>query len=199
MSLDHYYDEAAMLAVDLVNTFESFAGDELLGSVEALVDFTQDHGLEADDATDGDLDRLRAARSTLKAAVLSGQEAAAVSSLNAVLEHARPRPRLVPTSDGWVYVFADPSASVADRILATAAAGLLEELRKHGLSRFSTCKSLTCDDLFIDQSRNHSRRYCSPAVCGNRETQRAYRARHAADPRSAAPPATPADEASASA
>ncbi|MEO7071362.1 MAG: CGNR zinc finger domain-containing protein, partial [Nostocoides sp.] len=33
-----------------------------------------------------------------------------------------------------------------------------------------------CDDVFVDLSRNRSKRFCD-AICGNRENVAAYRAR----------------------
>jgi predicted RNA-binding Zn ribbon-like protein len=68
----------------------------------------------------------------------------------------------------------------ADRILAEAVAQVLEEIRDHGVRRFATCAGSTCEDVFVDRSRNHSRRHSTPDVCGNREAQRAYRTRQRA-------------------
>jgi len=43
------------------------------------------------------------------------------------------------------------------------------------LSRLSSCKG--CDWLFLDVSKNHSRRWCRMKDCGNREKVRSYRQR----------------------
>ncbi len=175
-----HYSEGMRLATDLINSFDVFAGEELLGSVADLAEFAAAHGVEAGSATAEDLERLRWARPVLRRALLSGDETEAVAALNDLLAAARPRPRLVAGSDqSWVFRYADPKASLADRILAEAAAEALQEIRDHGMRRFNTCGSSTCDDLFVDQSRNRSRRYCTTDVCGNREAQRAYRARQA--------------------
>jgi predicted RNA-binding Zn ribbon-like protein len=45
------------------------------------------------------------------------------------------------------------------------------------LDRIKTCGN--CRWLFIDQSRNHSRRWCSMDDCGSRSKMRSYRARRA--------------------
>ena len=168
------------MATDLVNTFDVFAGDELLGSVAELAEFAVAHHLDARQVTKKDLERLKRARPVLRAALLCDDQQAAVAALNDLLATARPRPRLIAGPDhSWAFSYADPNASLADRILATAAAEALEEIRDHGMRRFNTCGSSTCEDVFLDQSRNRSRRYCTPDVCGNREAQRAYRARQA--------------------
>lgn len=175
-----HYSDGAVLATDLVNTYGVFGSVELLGAPAAVVSFAADHGFETGPVAGRDLERIRAARSVLRSAMLSDDEAAAVATLNDLFVTTRPRPRLVESSDGaWAFAYADPGAGLADRLLAEATAEVLIEIRDHGLSRFATCGSSTCEDVFVDQSRNHSRRYCTPEVCGNREAQRAYRARRA--------------------
>jgi len=63
-----------------------------------------------------------------------------------------------------------------DRVLwpvALSAAGLLTD---DHLSRIRVCCAGSCDWLFLDNSRNRSRRWCDMSVCGNREkAQRHYR------------------------
>jgi predicted RNA-binding Zn ribbon-like protein len=175
-----HYPGNLTLAVDLANSFDVSAGEELLDSVEDLVEFASGHGIDPQGATPRDLERLREVRTSLRDALLSGDETAAVAALNDLMAAARPMPQLVAGPDqNWAFHYADPGAPLAHRILAEAAAAALGEIRDHGMRRFSTCDSSTCEDVFVDQSRNRSRRSCSPDVCGNREAQRAYRARQA--------------------
>lgn len=174
------YSHGAVLATDLVNTYEEFAREEHLGSVQALADFAADHGFDTGSVTTTDLEQLRTARPLLRSAMLSNNEDGAVTALNDLLATAQPWPRLVASPDGeWIFAYADPKAGLADQILAKASAEVLNEIRNGRLRRFSTCASSTCEDVFIDSSRNHSRRYCTPDVCGNREAQRAHRSRQA--------------------
>jgi predicted RNA-binding Zn ribbon-like protein len=173
-----HYTDGLGLATALVNSFDEYAGEDQLESVSDLVDFARAHGFDAAGASSADLERLHLARPVLRHAMLSGDEAAAVDAVNELIAVARPCPQLVRgAGESWVFQYADPAASLADRILAEAAAEVLREISDHGMRRFSTCNSSTCADVFVDLSRNHSRRYCSPDVCGNREAQRAYRAR----------------------
>jgi hypothetical protein len=44
-------------------------------------------------------------------------------------------------------------------------------------SRLTHCGNETCRFLFLDRSRNHSRRWCEMAVCGNRVKLRRHRRR----------------------
>lgn len=68
------------------------------------------------------------------------------------------------------------SAQDLDRILwpvSRSAADLLTAVR---LSRIRECAAGNCSWLFLDTSRNRSRRWCDMTVCGNREkAQRHYR------------------------
>jgi predicted RNA-binding Zn ribbon-like protein len=48
------------------------------------------------------------------------------------------------------------------------------------LARVSSCGADTCRWLFLDTSRNHSRRWCDMKVCGNRMKARRFQARHEA-------------------
>jgi predicted RNA-binding Zn ribbon-like protein len=112
--------------------------------------------------------------------MLSNHEEEAVTALNDLLATAQPRPQLIASPDGeWIFTYADPNTALADQILAEATAEILNEIRRDRLRWFSTCFSSTCEDVFLDISRNHSRRYCTTDVCGNREAQRAHRSRQA--------------------
>jgi predicted RNA-binding Zn ribbon-like protein len=173
-----HYSTGAVLATDLVNTYDLFAQEEHLGSLEALGDFATDHGFDTTNVTTADLDRLRTTRPPLRTAMVSDNEEEAVTALNDLLDTAQPKPRLVTSPNGeWIFVYADPKAGLADQILAEATTEVLNEIRNNRMRWFSTCASSTCQDVFIDKSRNHSRRYCTPDVCGNREAQRAHRSR----------------------
>jgi predicted RNA-binding Zn ribbon-like protein len=175
-----HYSHGAVLATDLVNTYDLFAREEQLESVETLADFAADHGFDTANVTTTDLNRLRTARTSLRSAMLSNNQEEAVTALNSLLATAQPRPQLVTSPDReWIFTYADPKAGLADQILAEATAEVLNEIRSDRLRWFSTCFSSTCEDVFVDISRNHSRRYCTPDVCGNREAQRAHRSRQA--------------------
>ncbi len=60
--------------------------------------------------------------------------------------------------------------------IARSAADLLTS--QEDRARIRECGSETCQWLFIDKSRNHSRRWCDMNDCGNRAKVRRFRARH---------------------
>jgi predicted RNA-binding Zn ribbon-like protein len=55
--------------------------------------------------------------------------------------------------------------------IAHSAADLLTSDR---LKKVRMCEARTCAWLFLDESRNHSRRWCDMKVCGNREKARRH-------------------------
>lgn len=49
-----------------------------------------------------------------------------------------------------------------------------ELLTSPDVSRLRICESETCQWLFLDKSKNHSRRWCNMQTCGNREKARRF-------------------------
>src|SRR6267378_2095771 len=83
-------------------------------------------------------------------------------------EHARAVSfaRLAWTGEGYSWSL-DPSAAALDAAmqpLVESAVGLLTSAK---LERLRRCGKSTCYWLFIDETRNHSRRWCEMASCGN--------------------------------
>lgn len=61
----------------------------------------------------------------------------------------------------------DPKA--LDRMLAPVVRSAVELLASPERNRVRVCAGEECDWLFLDRSRNRSRRWCDMAVCGNRD------------------------------
>ena len=68
----------------------------------------------------------------------------------------------------WQWIADDENATAGDRILWPVLRTALDLLTSSDLHRVRTCESETCQWLFLDTSRNHSRRWCDMKVCGNR-------------------------------
>jgi len=83
------------------------------------------------------------------------------------------RCRLRFDQEALAAVWIDPAPSLLDA-MATDAASLLTS--PDVLRKVSACAG--CRWLFLDTSRNHSRRWCDPADCGNRVRQRRHYQRH---------------------
>jgi predicted RNA-binding Zn ribbon-like protein len=96
-------------------------------------------------------------------------------------EYARSAPfaRLSPTDEGFEWSL-DPAAEAPEaalRPIVESAAALMTSER---LARLRRCGNSTCYWLFVDETRNCSRRWCEMASCGNVMKVRRHRARQRA-------------------
>jgi predicted RNA-binding Zn ribbon-like protein len=183
--------EALAECVDLVNTGRGAgagAGLEAADRLATLADvvaFAFEHRVEnLAAARPSDLTRLRDLRGRLDAAVVaceSGDVQGAISDLNSLLAETGAVPQIVSHDGRGPHIHVSRStAPLADRIAAHCAMGLAELVVAGVSARVRTCASPTCQALFIDLSRNQSRRYCDSRTCGNRLHVAAYRSRRSA-------------------
>jgi predicted RNA-binding Zn ribbon-like protein len=100
-------------------------------------------------------------------------EAADMAALNAALAAALPHLALIHTGDGFAWDWCEPAATMEQMLwpIARAAADLLTS---EALARVEICAADTCGWLFVDTSRNHSRRWCDMNDCGNRAKARRH-------------------------
>jgi len=165
------------VAAELAKT--THEGHEHLPDVEALEAFVSGHALsDAPKACRSDLDAIRALRSSLRSVFEATDEAAAGRVLNELLRTSGAHPVLTNHGDGpWHLHYTPAGAPLSARLTAETAMALSVVIAQGGFERLRTCDSDTCEDVFVDASKNRSRRYCSPEVCGNRASVRAYRER----------------------
>jgi predicted RNA-binding Zn ribbon-like protein len=104
-------------------------------------------------------------------------DATVVAWINATLADAVAVPRLVDHDGlGWHIHASDNESPLAERMLVEAAMALVDVIRADRLERLRECEADDCTGVFVDLSKNGSKRFCSPR-CGNRMAVRAYRAR----------------------
>jgi predicted RNA-binding Zn ribbon-like protein len=72
------------------------------------------------------------------------------------------------------------TSGLADSIVAAGISALLGVTAKPGWPRLKACHALDCGRVFLDGSRNLSRRWCDMGDCGNRAKGAAFRARERA-------------------
>lgn len=111
-------------------------------------------------------------------ATAAGQECRRpdLDTLNAVLHDALAH-RALATTDvvtGWTWVHGGPDLPRLLWPIALAAADLLTG---PDVGRVKECGNAPCSWLFLDRSRNRSRRWCEMRDCGNRMKARAFAAR----------------------
>ncbi|HVR98066.1 MAG TPA: ABATE domain-containing protein [Thermoanaerobaculia bacterium] len=100
-------------------------------------------------------------------------DAADLERLNATLPEALSRLRLERRGDDFVWTWAatdDPLEAPLWPVLRSAADLLTSEERE----RVRECGGSACTWLFVDRSRNRSRRWCSMETCGNRAKARRH-------------------------
>jgi predicted RNA-binding Zn ribbon-like protein len=173
----HDTEIALVAAAALVNTVD---GDEdLLPDMAALDDFVHDwaySGTRKHDATE--LREVQELRPRLRE-VWTRDEDGVVQIVNELLCSANALPQLIK-HDQWDYHLhaTPPNAPLATRMAVEAAMALADVVRSKELSRLQVCDYPTCDNVFVDLSKNRSKRFCDN-VCANRAAVAAYRARNA--------------------
>jgi predicted RNA-binding Zn ribbon-like protein len=179
-------DDPVRLAVDLVNTWDVLEEDpELLRDPAALRRFLGRRGYgEALRTSSRDLADVRALRDSLRSAFTAHDEREAVRVLNGVLRKSAARPQLERVGDEWRVEWV---GRLADRVVSLTAMSLLEAIRDDGWERFGICAGAPCCCVFVDRSKNRSRRFCSE-LCADRVAQALHRQRRRARPPSAARP-----------
>ena len=190
--------------LDFVNTLAWRLTDrpvEYLGSYEDLLAWGRQAGLLAPEETEalsgraathpeearGTLSRAVALREVLHgvlSAAIAGesQDESDLSALNGELSGALSRLRVVPV-EGDAYLWAwdrgeeDSGGPPLERPLWPVVRSAAELLTSPKLGRVKVCGGEGCGWIFLDESRNASRRWCDSRDCGNRERVRQYLAR----------------------
>ena len=169
-----YRDWAAGLAADLVNTVGSISGSDFIADLESLRAWLEAHGMSDEVPTEADLAEAHSVRSKLRAVFWADSDEARATALNVLLDGARPR--LTNHDGNWHLHYVDEGASLGERVGVLAAMGIAALITELGSDRLGLCSADDCKDVFVDTSRNRSRRYCAD-TCSTRMNVAAYRAR----------------------
>lgn len=112
---------------------------------------------------------------------LSGKR---LRSLDEPLAAALARQRLAPGTKGgaeWTW----SESRDLDRVVWPVLRSAADLLTSGDLARVRECAADSCAWLFVDRSKNRSRRWCDMAVCGNRDKVRRHRRRQRRRPAAA--------------
>src|SRR5215203_2317187 len=136
------------------------------------------------DAASQTLERAKALREALYRIMLAGMagvapDPARLETFNRELQLAMARAGVHPGPDGLRWGWSTSPTGTVDLAqplwpVVRSAADLLTE---PSLERVKRCPGEGCGWLFLDTSRNSSRRWCDMASCGNRARVRAFAAR----------------------
>ncbi|ANZ41245.1 hypothetical protein BBK82_40030 [Lentzea guizhouensis] len=180
MRFGDYTDPVVTLAEDVVNSYRHSVGVDDL-SPALLTSLARARGWQGADATSADVSAVRSLRDPLRSVF----ETHSVFAANALVASSGLVPELV-AHDGlpWHLHLSGAGVALPAWVAGQAAFGLLSVIEMGGVSRLHRCAGPDCFAVFVDLSRNQSRVFCSPAVCGNRVHVKAHRARKAIGPRS---------------
>lgn len=107
----------------------------------------------------------------------TGDTERAADLTNALLTRTGARPQLNQAPDGsWHLHFHGPTDSLGPGWAAGLAAGLTMALGVDEIGRLGVCSADRCDRVYVDNSRNGTRQFCSTR-CQNRVKAAAHRAR----------------------
>ena len=95
-------------------------------------------------------------------------------SLSAAIADAQNHAQIVYKENGFTWDCWVGKASDLDCMLWPVVRSAADFLTSDDLDTVRVCASDSCDWLFIDTSKNHSRRWCNMKSCGNREKARRF-------------------------
>lgn len=167
-------------AVGLVNTLPLGDADDTMTTVADLNAYLREYpysgSIRRDRAT---VDEVRDVRARVRRLWDVDREGA-VHLVNDMLRDGDAVPRLVIHDEHDWHIHATPDdAPIATRIMVEAAMAFIEVIRTDSYDRVRVCSADDCDAVYIDYSRNGSKRYCDTGNCGNRMNVIAYRERKA--------------------
>jgi predicted RNA-binding Zn ribbon-like protein len=171
--------DSIALAVALVNTWDALHDPpEQLDDIELLRLILREFGLreQAERAKDTDLAPLRRLRDRLRQAFEAHGDDAAVRELNAIAREAGAIPQLVRGNKRWEFRYGRSKSPITTELAGKTSVALLGVIEREGWARFGRCAASPCCCVFVDRSRNRSRRYCCH-YCADRATQAAARRR----------------------
>ncbi|TPW75750.1 CGNR zinc finger domain-containing protein [Schumannella soli] len=171
--------DALEFVVALVNTASgaSASGEDELATVDQLEWLLDEHTYSGRrDGDEPELVDVQATRDRLRR-FWSFTPETAVRQVNSMLTRAKAVPQLV-RHDGldWHLHATEQDAPLAERIEVEASLAFVDVIRGSAMDQLRRCEADGCEGVFIDFSRNGSKRFCS-LRCGNRMNVAAYRER----------------------
>jgi predicted RNA-binding Zn ribbon-like protein len=194
MEFGSHLDATVLLARDLVNGLTpgwrhghriDANPDQLREAIAAALVDRPNRARSWRDADEADVRRLRDFALRLRrvfGAVERGDVDAAAAALNAILTEEAPRPEL-SDHDGrpWHLHFHSPAAGPVSAVAAGCAIALAMVVGSDAVDRLGVCHADACDRVYVDTTKNGSKRFCSSA-CQNRAKAAAFRARQRTSP-----------------
>ncbi|MEX1047575.1 MAG: ABATE domain-containing protein [Actinomycetota bacterium] len=163
-----------------VNTLDIEDGTDDLATPGQLAEWLSAHGLmgKRDAARPRDLATAIDLREALRGMLRANNGEPADPADTDVLDEAASGARFSLTFDAGGRAKLEPAAKGAAGALGRIVSSVADAMADGSWARMKACSNDGCEWAFYDYARNHSRRWCEMAVCGNRMKARAYRTRH---------------------
>lgn len=154
-----------------LNTIEFSEGREDFASAEAIEQWAGQRGVEVSLAA-SDPERIRAFREAMRRLLeTNAGHGSTEEAWERLAAHvATLRFHFSTSPPGFV-----PEGSGADRLIGFVVAAVYQGIEQGTFARLKVCPETTCRWAFYDRSKNSSGRWCSMAVCGNRNKARRRR------------------------
>lgn len=164
------------LICDFVNTLDRESGADELADERGLATWLRARGLWGGRPTKREAADARSLREALRDLLYANNRGDAdAEAATAILDAASRRDGVEVRFDAGSVRLAAPAGGLG---VVVAAAG--QAMVDGSWRQLKACRADSCRWAFVDGARNHSRRWCSMDVCGNREKARRFRGRHAA-------------------
>ena len=176
MLFAHDTEVALAAASALINT-EHDGGLDTIAELDAFLAYWVYTGSRQ--RTRAELESVQALRPRLRQIWYEDKDGA-VDLVNRLLREGSALPYLMK-HDEWDYHLHATSAEqpLADRMMVEAAMAFVDVIRTDELDRLRICDAHDCESVYVDLSKNRSRRFCD-TKCLNRANVAAYRARQRA-------------------
>lgn len=180
MKLPPPYQGLAKFTENFINTYQhSRKNPESLTDAAAVNQFLGQHGIVPPvPVTEKDLPAIYQLRTKLRTIWSAERLEIAQAHTNQLLAYGSIRPELAQANASQLYLDFRVASDVSTlhEITIKSAVGMGVILQYYGLASLRTCAAPPCQVVFIDTSRNQSRRYCADR-CANRHNIAAYRQR----------------------
>lgn len=176
----HDTKQSLTAAVHLVNTLPGFDDEDRMQTIADLEEYLTVNPYSGSFRKDAaQVTAIRSIRPRLRA-LWDVRRDDAVPLVNQMLSDGNALPRLV-IHDGydWHIHATSDDAPLEMRILVEVAMAFVDVIRADEYERVRVCDADDCTSVYVDFSRNGSKRYCDTGNCGNRMNVIAYRERKA--------------------
>ena len=161
----------------------SMINDLLDGSLDARGALADAGFSRAEKASQASVDRLAGRLSDLAPLLIALPDLdtdEAMSRINEQITELPISPSVIDHGGVGPHIhWTPPTARFDDQVISDIVMAIAQELCDNGTHRFGRCSASDCEDLFYDNTRNRSRRFCDDPRCASRTHTADHRARTA--------------------